>query len=765
MIHGTARMRGTWKCGITLFLLLLLCFVFPAAGMSVRAEGSGDSQKQVLFINSYGYDFETVSVVVGAVSERLKDVASVQYLFMNEKYVSDEEASAHLSAELDSMTAEFKYSAVILGDDAAFDFAIKNRDKYFKDIPLIYEDINSIEKAEKYKSDPLISGVVEAFPMEGTIELARSLRKNATRVVVITDNSVSGSGSAKQAMAEQADFPDLKFELFDTSAMTSGEIQDRISLYGDDTILLYTVFNVDGTGRRYTLAQGIKLITDAAGIPVFKADEAGLGDGLAGGYMLSYQSIGQETSDMVIAALNGTKFEKNYVYGSCIYQFDQQVLDRFGISEAQLPRNSVLINQAPTFFEKYQKPVILFACGAAVLLAVTLLLSEARKRKLRRDLEVEERANRAKTEFISRMSHDIRTPLNAILGMDRLALEDAGDPGKVREYLGKAETSGKLLNSLINDILDVSRIESGKMKLDPVPYSLRDFFENIRSVFGNLCAEKGIAFTVTESADDVTVLADQVRLNQLFYNLLTNAVKFTEKGGKIRFGLESDVRDGLMHCVFTVSDTGCGMSQEFQRHMYEQFSQEGKKDVQGSGLGLSIAKSITDLMGGSISADSAPGAGTTFRVSLDLQVAGPAADGGVSQAARPDYAKLRGKRVLLAEDNEINAQITMLMLQNAGVEADLAKNGNIVVKMFSEAPENHYALILMDNRMPGKTGMEAAAEIRRLSVPGAATIPIIALTADAFEDDHQRFLDSGMNDCLIKPIDEDRLLEAMLKYC
>jgi signal transduction histidine kinase len=500
------------------------------------------------------------------------------------------------------------------------------------------------KRAEKYKSDPLISGVVEAFPMEGTIELARSLRKNATRVVVITDNSVSGSGSAKQAMAEQADFPDLKFELFDTSAMTSGEIQDRISLYGDDTILLYTVFNVDGTGRRYTLAQGIKLITDAAGIPVFKADEAGLGDGLAGGYMLSYQSIGQETSDMVIAALNGTKFEKNYVYGSCIYQFDQQVLDRFGISEAQLPRNSVLINQAPTFFEKYQKPVILFACGAAVLLAVTLLLSEARKRKLRRDLEVEERANRAKTEFISRMSHDIRTPLNAILGMDRLALEDAGDPGKVREYLGKAETSGKLLNSLINDILDVSRIESGKMKLDPVPYSLRDFFENIRSVFGNLCAEKGIAFTVTESADDVTVLADQVRLNQLFYNLLTNAVKFTEKGGKIRFGLESDVRDGLMHCVFTVSDTGCGMSQEFQRHMYEQFSQEGKKDVQGSGLGLSIAKSITDLMGGSISADSAPGAGTTFRVSLDLQVAGPAADGGAFRRLRGPITQNSGER-------------------------------------------------------------------------------------------------------------------------
>jgi len=751
---------------ILVVLLIVFCFLFVVPGRPANAADSGNTQKQVLFINSYGYDFETVPVVMKEVSERLSGTASVQYLFMNEKYISDEEASAHLSAELDAMTAEFTYSAVILGDDAAFDFAIRNRDKYFGNIPLIYEDINSVEKAEKFQDDPLISGVVEAFPMKGTIELARTIQKDASRVVVITDNSVSGSGSAQQAMREQADFPDMDFELFDTSVLTADEIQSRISAYGSDTILLYTVFNVDGSGRRYTLAQGVKLVTDAAAVPVFKADEAGLGDGLVGGYMLSYQSIGQETAGLVLDALNGTKQETvNYREGSCVYKFDRKVLDKYHISESALPKNSVYINESPGFFEEHEELIVIAVCCAALLFASVLLISEFRKRKLRRVLEMEERSNRAKTEFISRMSHDIRTPLNAILGMDALALEKAEEPARVREYLEKARSSGELLTSLVNDILDISKIESGKMKLSESQYSLKDFFANIRSVFGNLCAEKGIQLVVAENTDDVSVITDPVRFNQIFFNLLTNAVKFTDTGGRIEFRLESERRDGILCGTFIVSDTGCGMSPEFQKHMFDQFVQEGKKEEQGSGLGLSIVKSITDLMNGKISVMSAPERGSTFTVYLELKIAVQNAEGSETKAAGAYASILQGKRILLAEDNEINAQITQLMLQTVGITTDLAKDGDIVVSMFSKAPEGYYTLILMDNRMPRRTGMEAARAIRNLDVPGAGTIPIIALTADAFENDYQNFLESGMNDCLTKPIDQDRLIDMVLKYC
>ena len=634
-MHGAARSVKEFfgkKSQKHILRPVLICLVFSLFCVPVFADDSPGSRKQVLFINSYGYDFETVSVVTKAVEERLRGTASIQYLFMNEKYISDEEASAHLAAELDTMTSEFKYSAVILGDDAAFDFAIRSRDRYFKDTPLIYEDINSIEKAEKYKNDSLISGVVEEFPMKENIELAASVQKNASRVVVITDNSVSGAGSAKQAMAEQADFPNLKFELFDTSSMNADEIKKNIASYGNDTILLYTVFNVDGSGTRYTLAQGVRMITDAAKIPVFKADEAGLGDGLAGGYMLSYQSIGQETADLVLDALDGVRPENgNYRVGSCVYEFDQEVLDKYGISKAVLPHDAVYINVSPNFFERYETVIIASVCCAAIAFALILFISEAKKRKLRRQLELEEQSNQAKTEFISKMSHDIRTPLNAVLGMDRLAFEEADNPGRVREYLGKAINSGKLLTSLVNDILDTTKIESGMMKLKPAPYRLKDFFENLQNVFGGICQEKGIRLNIAESADDVTVLTDHVRMNQLFYNLLTNAVKYTERDGTIEFRLESRHDGDVLRCTFSVSDSGCGMSPEFQKHMFEQFAQEERKNVQGSGLGLSIVKSITEMMGGRIEVESTPGSGSTFRVYLDLPVVGESACGGSAE--------------------------------------------------------------------------------------------------------------------------------------
>lgn len=759
-----SRIRSKYRRRIPLLVLLFLFILLSA--IPVHAEDAETGQKQVLFINSYGYDFETVPVVIKEVSEKLSGAASIQYLFMNEKYTSDDEASARLREELNSMTAEFHYSAVILGDDAALDFAVRYRDTYFKNIPLIYEDINSIEKAEKYNSDPLINGVVEAFPMKETIALAKTIQKDAVRVVVITDNSVSGAGSAQQAMKEQSDFPDMKFELFDTSTMDANAIQKNIAAYGNDSILLYTVFNVDGSGTRYTLAQGVKLITDAARVPVFKADEAGLGSGLAGGYVLSYQSIGKETAELVLSVLNGGDFKNsNYKMGTCIYKFDQKVLDKYHISRTDLPNDSVYINESPDFFETHRTAVILLICCSAALLLTVLLKSERGRRELNRKLEIEEAAGRAKTEFISKMSHDIRTPLNAVLGMDSLALQEVNNPAKVQEYLKKAISSGELLTSLINDVLDISRIESGRMKLNLSAVKLGDFLKNIRNVFDSICAEKNIAFTLTENAGDAAVAADRVRLNQILYNLLANAVKFTDAGGKIGLALETRPQDGSLDCIFTVSDTGCGMSKEFQKHMFEQFTQEERKNSQGSGLGLSIVKSLVDLMGGRINIDSAPGEGTVFHVYLTFQPAEAASKNHSTGESATDISCLSGKHVLLAEDNALNAQITQLMLENAGMTMDLAEDGEKAVECFAAAPEGYYALILMDNRMPGTSGMEATRAIRKLNRPDAADIPIIAVTADAFEDDSVKFRESGMNDCLTKPLDQDKLVSMLVKYC
>lgn len=425
---GKAKARAALLAAVAALLALVMASPFTtkayaddadtsANGTAATASATLTDEKMVLFINSYDPGFDTVPVVREQVANVLKGHATIHYLFMNEKYESDALASALLAAQLDYLTSTYHYDAVILGDDAAFDFAIANRATYFPDTPLIYEDVNSVEKAQLYQNDPLITGVVEAFPMKETIELARRVMPEATRVVVVTDGSVSAAGSVGQALGEQKDFPDLSFETFDCSTRSPEEIAADIAAFGNDTIMLYTVFNVDGSGNRYSVSQGVKLITDAANVPVFKADGVGVGDGLLGGYVLSYESIGQQTGQIALDVLDGTSDPSvtGYTTGSCEYLFDANVMQRFNISKSKLPAGSTYLNDTPTFLDLYGLPLLIGTIAAAAVIAVIVLSNRMKRRKLQLELDernlelrAEEAANRAKTEFISRMSHDIR---------------------------------------------------------------------------------------------------------------------------------------------------------------------------------------------------------------------------------------------------------------------------------------------------------------------------------------------------------------------
>ncbi len=747
-------------------ILFLICLVFCTA--------SADSPKRVLFINSYEYDFETVPIVMEELSKALNGKAAIQYLFMNEKYVDDDFASAQLEQNLEYLTQKYHYDAVILGDDAAFDFSIKNRERFFAGIPLIFENVNSPDKAKEYDSDSYISGVVELFPMKETIAVARKIMTKAKRVVVITDNSISGSGSAKQAMNEQKDFPDLKFEMMDCSKLTPDGIQKAAASYKDDTILLYTVFNVDAEGNRYSLPQGVKLITDAAGIPVFKADEAGMGYGLAGGYVLSYSSIGQQTAQLVLKRLeNPVKPSgESYLTGNCVYMFDADVLKRYGIEKRRLPKNSIYINDEPGFFELHGK-VILVSTALAILIITGILCISLRKRRemqmeimwKNEAIRTEEAANQAKTEFLSRMSHDIRTPLNVILGMNKLAEEHIENPEEAKGYLRKAYSSGELLQSLVNDVLDMSKIESGKIHLEKLPYKMADLFENLRSIFQPLCEQGKIGLTFSDDAPETIISTDKVRLNQIFCNILSNSVKFTPENGKISFELESHADGGQLICRFILTDTGCGMSEEFQKKMFQPFSQEERNlgiNRQGTGLGLSIVKSITDLMGGEISVSSRPNEGTTFLIDLVFPIVAQQTEAGIRTEETENFKKnLSGKRILLVEDNALNAEITQAFLENAGITVEFAENGKIASEMFRASKAGYYDAILMDNRMPVMGGLEATRLIRTMDHRQAKTIPIIALTADAFDDEIKQFLEAGMNAYLTKPVDSEKLYRIL----
>ena len=381
-----------------------------------------------------------------------------------------------------------------------------------------------------------------------------------------------------------------------------------------------------------------------------------------------------------------------------------------------------------------------------------------------------EESNRAKISFLSNMSHEIRTPMNAIIGIDSVALRDPELPPRAREQFEKIDASARHLLGLINDILDMSRIESGRMELRTEAFSLAELLEQVNEIIRSQCDEKGLDYIFRSGFDArERFVGDPLKLKQVLINILGNAVKFTPVPGSVTFTAERGAVFGDRTTLcFTMKDTGIGMEKEFLSHIFEPFSQEdGTRTSRygGSGLGMSITKSIVDMMNGEIRAESEKGVGTTFTVVVTLK----RAEGAAEEPPAPETAgeeaapTLAGKRVLIAEDMEVNAEILKDLLEMEDVSADWAENGQLAVDRFSGSPPGSYDAILMDMRMPVMDGLTAARTIRALDRPDAKTVPIIALTANAFEEDVQSVLQAGMNAHLAKPVDTDKLFEILYK--
>lgn len=395
---------------------------------------------------------------------------------------------------------------------------------------------------------------------------------------------------------------------------------------------------------------------------------------------------------------------------------------------------------------------------------------QLRLREMEKTLEMAERANSAKTEFISRISHDIRTPMNAISGMTEFALEDIDDKKKLQDDLIKIKSSNAFLMSLINDILDISKIDSGMMEMHPEPYAYEDYISNIRNMFEPICEEKGVRFVAVSDSVEGTIRVDHIRLNQLALNLLSNAVRYTPRGGQVTFTSSSKIQpDGRMKCTMEVRDTGIGMSPEFVGRMFEPFTQDfensGRATLEGgTGLGLSIVKRIVDLMGGTIRTTSEIGKGTDILVSFPADMA----DEKEIEAYRKErdaYSAREGRRLrgcaLLAEDNKINAEIAIRLLTNLGLEIIWAANGRKAVECFENSRPGDFRIILMDIQMPVMNGYEATKAIRALKRPDAQTIPIIAMTADAFSEAIRKCGEAGMNGHIAKPLDVGKLKSTL----
>lgn len=389
-----------------------------------------------------------------------------------------------------------------------------------------------------------------------------------------------------------------------------------------------------------------------------------------------------------------------------------------------------------------------------------------KQRILKKALKEAKLAESAKIDFLSRMSHDLRTPLNGILGMTDIALDEVKED-TIRDYLEKIQTSGQLLLSLVNDILDISQLEDNRLKLRLEPYSMAEFLESIDRIIGNQCSNKGITFHCNfGDLKDKTILTDKLRFGQIFMNLLSNAVKYTPEGGEVSFGVTMGAGvKGVRQAVFCVRDTGIGMAPEFVSQAFDAFSQERTNSIDersGSGLGLSIVKQLVELFKGHYEVDSAVGKGTTIRVFLNLTFTEPREKKTLAEnGGEEDF---RGRRVLVAEDQPLNAKIICRMLQKRGFTVELAENGRQAVETFVKAPTGWFDAILMDVRMPEMDGIEATRAIRGHKERPDCYVPIIATTANAFVEDKMMCLKAGMNEHVSKPINGKELFGCLARY-
>ena len=422
---------------------------------------------------------------------------------------------------------------------------------------------------------------------------------------------------------------------------------------------------------------------------------------------------------------------------------------------------------------------------AVILLTILQLLRKARKAeaaarkaaddtqelnaKLQVAVEKAESANHAKSTFLFNMSHDIRTPMNAIIGYADLASRHSDDPAKLKKYMENIQVCGQNLLMLLNNVLDLARIENDKTEME---YSVSDIdkdFRNCIAMFRNLADSKGQTLMVTTQLLHPYIYADIPHLTEVCTNLVSNAVKYTGAGGTIRCDVtqKPGEKESWCNMVITVADNGIGMSQEFQKHIFEPFERERTSTVskvEGSGIGMGIVKKLVGLMGGTVEVESRIGVGSTFTVTIPCRIASEDEIQAKRETGPSDQKSLFGVKILLAEDNDLNAEIAVELLQEEGCTVDRAKDGVECVDMLEKAANGTYQLILMDIQMPVMNGYDATKKIRRMDDPQKADIPIIAMTANAFSEDKQAALDAGMNDHIAKPINMNVLVPTIQKY-
>ena len=519
--------------------------------------------------------------------------------------------------------------------------------------------------------------------------------------------------------------------------------------------------------------------------PVYRTDD--FGESSFWGFVLQVIDWDRFMSDINLKSLSEADFSYK------IWSYDRSSGDKVILAQSQedMPEDSLTIEcEIPNntwYFDIVPSngwiPVSYWLLAIAASYIFSLLVAtiyyqisskKHREKQYAADLkkaaELAKSANEAKTRFLFNMSHDIRTPMNAIIGFSGLLEKNLQNGEKAKEYLGKICSSGNLLMTIINQILEIARIESGTTALQLKAEDINTLFHTVNTVFEEDVRKKNLQYSVDLDVYHTFILCDRVKLQEIMLNIISNAIKYTSDGHGVHVKIyEKDSEDPRKaRFIFTCEDTGIGMSEEYLPHIFEEFSREHtttENKVAGTGLGLPIVKSMIELMGGSIQVESTQGVGTKFTVDISFDMASESDVYRDQISEQPDVLeKLEGKRILLAEDNDLNAEIAIELLAEEKIVVDRAKDGAECLDKLEKAVPGYYDMILMDIQMPVMDGYDAAARIRRMKDEEKASIPIIAMTANAFAEDRQKAISTGMNDHVAKPIDMKVLLPVMAKY-